>query len=400
MKIDNRRIALVCGLLIGCVIMLCPGFAYAGASLSLTGGNLWEIGPVKAQEDATSTANQWTVTNNNSGGTEHIDIKVEENTGHWSAWITQSNNNNTTNKFVLRENNSSTSSLLIKSTNVRLKDNLADTESHQFGLWFKAPPTDSDEGAHTLTVTLTATGWVWQLNETTCNALAGWAWYTTNGRSACWSKCLASSVSWNKGVGSDSDNPGAYTCASGYTLQQRMEAAVAGEWYKIVSNVAGTNITSSHNGSSGYSVISALAIADCIDGTRDLCSTDGCLGSSWSTINSALRTWAGAAGKSALPYLATDAGTSQTDNDYWDACSQNSSNDVPLGCTDGLFCHNKKVCGDSDRNRCWAAACGRSDGGMWGNSARVLGHISCSAQDFMSTSKMYYYESFRAVVRP
>ena len=238
----------------------------------------------------------------------------------------------------------------------------------------------------------------WTLNETNCNALSGWHWYTTNGRSACWSKTLADSVSWNKGVGDDTDNPGSYTCASGYTLQQRMQAAAAGEWYKIVSNVAGTDITSAHNGSAGYSVISALAIADCVDGTRDLCSGDGCLGNSWSTINSSLRDWAGAAGKSALPYCADDGCTSGN-NDYETACGQNSGQDTPLDCTNNFYL-NRKVCDDGDSNYSWIAACGSSGGTDWDTSARNLGKYSCSTQNYSSTSYTNANFSFRVVVRP
>ena len=239
------------------------------------------------------------------------------------------------------------------------------------------------------------------ITECNCNSISGWYWYTTNTRSACWSKTLADSVSWNKGVGDDIDNPGAYTCATTITaLKDRMVAVAAGEWYKIVSDVAGTAITSSHNGSAGYSVISALAIADCVDGTRGLCTGDGCLGSSWSTINSSLRTWAGAAG-SALPYLSTDAGTTQATNDYWDACVQSGSYDYPLCAdSDNTFYLNRKECNVVDTNYSWAAACGYSNGNGWDTDARLLGDGSCSNQSYDYTSVTNDVESFRVVVRP
>ena len=242
---------------------------------------------------------------------------------------------------------------------------------------------------------------VWGLNETTCNALSGWHWYTTNGRSACWSKTLADSVSWNKGVGNDTDNPGAFTCAAGYTLQERMEAAAAGEWYKIASVINGVTITSSHNGSAGYSVISALAIADCVDGTRDLCTGDGCTGATdWSSCCSYYRTWAGASGKSALPYCA-DNGCTAGNNDYRTACEANSGYDLPLGCSpDKTFYRNEKVCDVSDQNYSWIAACGDSSGGLWGARARILGYDSCSAQNCGATSYTGDTFSFRVVVRP
>ena len=253
-------------------------------------------------------------------------------------------------------------------------------------------------GPPTATPTITPTPWT--LNADNCNATTGWHWYTTNTRSACWSKTLADSVSWNKVGGNDPDNPGVYNCATGYSLQQRMAAAAAGEWYKIVSDVNSVVITSGDNGQTGASKISALAIADCVDGTRDLCSTDGCLGSSWSTINSSLRTWAGATGKSALPYLGDDAGSSGK-NDYETACSP-TGEDPTLGCGSGsnYFYLNRKACGDSDANYSWGAACGDTSGGFWTTCARTLGCPSCSGQSYGSTSDASGNISFRVVARP
>ncbi|MCX6355637.1 MAG: hypothetical protein NTZ78_12175 [Candidatus Aureabacteria bacterium] len=266
----------------------------------------------------------------------------------------------------------------------------------------------------TPTMTPTPTQTPWMFNETSCNAFSGWHWYTTNGRSACWSKTLAEPVSWSKGAGDDSDNPGAYSCASGYTLQQRMEAAAkttgnGAEWWKIVSSVNGHTMATNgtEDGQSGASYISALAISDCVDGTRDLCTGDGCLCAgqtcSWSRINQTLRGWAGATGKSALPYLATDAGTSQSDNDYWDACVQSGTEDQTLGCSSGnnYFYLNLRACGDSDQNMCWAAACGGPGGQEWNFRVRRLGDTSCSDQyqavpSFMGDNNA----TFRVVVRP
>lgn len=252
---------------------------------------------------------------------------------------------------------------------------------------------------------------IWTLNETTCNALTGWAWFTTNTRSACWSKALVDTVSWNKGVGDDSDNPGAYVCASGSTLQQRMEAAVAGEWYKIVESVDGHTMATNgtEDGQDGAEYISALAVTDCIDGTRDLCSTNGCLGSPctvdcWEEINTDLRAWAIEGGKSALPYLATDAGTSQTDNDYWDACVQSDvdNEDDTLGCTSGnnYFHRNRRECDLDDIDLGWFASCGTYTGTSWDTNGRLSGSNSCSNKTADATSALHYYECFRAVVRP
>ena len=237
----------------------------------------------------------------------------------------------------------------------------------------------------------------WTLTEENCNALTGWHWYNTNGREACWSKTLADYVSWNKGVGDDADNPGAYTCAATPTaVTDRMTAASAGEWYKIVANVAGTDITVSHNGSAGYSVISALAISDCLDGTRDLCTGDGCLGADTTAVNLSLRTWASAIDdKSALPYCADSACDSAVNSDWRNACEQNSGNDLPLACSNGLFYKNRKVCSDGDSNYIQAAAV------LDSTCARPLGHSSCSCvHSHGLTSGSAYFLGFRVVVRP
>ncbi|MCX6356137.1 MAG: hypothetical protein NTZ78_14730 [Candidatus Aureabacteria bacterium] len=259
-----------------------------------------------------------------------------------------------------------------------------------------ATPTPTTTPTSTPTITPIPT---WSLNQNTCNAISGWHWYSTNGRSACWSKTLADSVSWNKGV---SDNPrvtGTYTCVSNNTLKERMEAAAAGEWYKIVSNVAGTSITSTHNAQSGASLISALAISDCVDGLKDLSDCGGAC-TDWSSTNTWLRNWAGATGKSALPYLADGAGSSGN-NDYETACASNS-NDLPLGCpTPVAFYLNRKACTDSDINYCAGAASGEDNGGTSTTHVRGLGcGSSCSAQDAVGTSNTNEYRSFRVVVRP
>ncbi len=226
------------------------------------------------------------------------------------------------------------------------------------------------------------------ITEATCNALSGWHWYTTNSRSACWSKTLADSVSWNKGVGDDTDNPGEYTCASTVTsLTERMEAAAAGEWYKIVSSVNDVSITSAHNGSAGYSRISALAVSDCLDRVRDLCTGDGCLGADVAAVNTSLADWALATGdKSALSYYGAQ-------NDYATACGQNSGNDLPLGCADRFY-KNKKVCADGDSNYNWASAAYST------TDARRLGSSSCSNTRYYGTSGPFNNLGFRLVVRP
>ncbi len=361
--------------------------AFAALSISLSGGS-WAIGAKGG--GVTDTQAGWTITND-GGEPEAVHISVAS-TGLWTPAATAAPNN-----FVLKANSASgceATQVVTGSTTGFIFLPIDGTHNLNLAL---TTPAGGETGLHTVTVTLTAAAWT--MNEIGCNSIPGWHWYTTNGRSACWSKILASSVSWNEGVefgGNDSNDPGAYTPASGYTLPERMLAAATGEWYKIVSIVDGTTVTSAHNGSAGYSTISALAIADCIDGTRDLCTGSNCLGSDWDTNNSALRTWAGAAGKSALPYLDTPEGTSQGDNDFWDACSQNSGNDLPLECTDGLFYYNRSVCG-SGRSYSWVAAVGNSAGTTWGFIARTQGYGSCGSQGSLNTGDN---RSFRAVVRP
>ncbi|MBU1894704.1 MAG: hypothetical protein KJ983_02660 [Candidatus Omnitrophica bacterium] len=131
-------------------------YAHAGASVSVTGGT-WALGAKGAQSETASPANQWTVTGS-SDGTEDVLIRVTEGTSTWTARTTDDNNNATANEFVLRENDSA--GTLIKGIDVILKSELAVDGTYAFGLWFKAPPSGSSEGEKTLTVTLTATGWV------------------------------------------------------------------------------------------------------------------------------------------------------------------------------------------------------------------------------------------------
>lgn len=241
------------------------------------------------------------------------------------------------------------------------------------------------------------------ITECNCNAILGWYWYETNGRGACWSKTLADTVSWNKGVGDDSDNPGAYTCATDVTaLKDRMAAAAAGEWYKIVSDVNGVSVDSSKNGSSGYSTISALAISDCLDSVRDLCTGDGCLGGDIVEVNNNLKAWAGATGnKSALPYCDGAGCDSAVNSDYRAACEASINADLPLPAGGARSCYltdvffkNQKACNDGDANRAWVASASS------GTNARLLGPSSCALVHSNFTSTTYDNYGFRAVLRP
>jgi hypothetical protein len=242
-------------------------------------------------------------------------------------------------------------------------------------------------------VKLAESSWT-TLTECNCNAVTGWYWYTTNTRSACWSKTLADSVSWNKGVGDNTTSSGTYTCATAVTaLKDRMAAASAGEWYKIVSDVNSVSITSAKNGSAGWSSISALAISDCIDGTRDLAVT---LGVDYTAANASLKTWAGATGnKSALLYCNGSGCDTAVNSDYRAACEANINTDIPLSCYQtNIFYLNQKTCNDGDTNYMWAAAAGS------GTTARVLGSTSCANVNNYSTSDTVSNSGFRVVVRP
>jgi hypothetical protein len=242
-------------------------------------------------------------------------------------------------------------------------------------------------------VKLAESSWT-TLTECNCNAISGWYWYTTNGRSACWSKTLADSTSWNKGVGDNTTSSGTYTCATAVTaLKDRMAAASAGEWYKIVSDVNGVAITSAKNGSAGYSSISALAISDCTDGTRDLAVT---LGADYTAANASLKTWAGATGnKSALTYCNSSGCDTAVNSDYRAACEANINTDIPLSCYQtNIFYLNQKTCNDGDTNYMWAAAA------YSGTGARVLGVDSCATVYYYGTSNTGSYGGFRVVVRP
>ena len=235
------------------------------------------------------------------------------------------------------------------------------------------------------------------ITECNCNSLEGWYWYDVNNRPACWSKTLADSVSWNKGLGHNTKEPGAYTCATSTTaLKDRMVAVAAGEWYKIVSSVAGVSITSADNGSAGWSKISALAIADCIDGVRDLCDGTDCLGTDATTITTNLGTWAAATGgKSALPYCTGTGCSPSTGSDFRAVCELTPHFDLPLWCEEtNIFYKNQKVCRDGDTNYTWAAAVGSA------TIARPLGGVSCSSVSDFGSGNTSGTLGFRAVVRP
>ena len=145
-RISNRVFTLATSVVI-CAIAFCPRLAFA-QSISLSGGT-WALGTKAASSETTSTANNWTVTND-SGGTEDVNIKVASTL----AWTASADATLTTNEFLLRKDSSS--GQIITATDGSLVTSLANGGTHSFGLYFKTPPTGSEEGAHTLTITLTA----------------------------------------------------------------------------------------------------------------------------------------------------------------------------------------------------------------------------------------------------
>ena len=216
----------------------------------------------------------------------------------------------------------------------------------------------------------------WELNEANVNAMTGWTWL--NG--AAWSDAIADSVSWNKGTDNNTGNTGTYTPNSSGTLKSRMEAVVAGRWSEICTSINGVTITTGMDGATGKPNISALAIADCVDGARDL--TDPIAGATWETRSATLKTWATASGHSALPAVDYDG----------------ENNEFETVCTGDFYKNTSTL--SLDTNYCWGAACGRSSGLYWDTGARELGYVSCSYQLHSNTSGTAGYFSFRVVVRP
>ena len=227
----------------------------------------------------------------------------------------------------------------------------------------------------TITPTTTPTPWV--LGESKCNAITGWHWY--NG--ACWSDAIADCVSWSAGFANDTSNTGSYTCNSAGTLQSRMEAAVAGRWSEICTSINGLSIDSTYDGATGKPYITAMAISDCVDGTRDIGPTID--GSTWQTRSNTLKNWAKASGHSALPAVNYDG----SDNEFQAACS-------------GDFFRNTSSLSPGD-NYCWAAACGSKTGGGYDTNIRILASVSCTYDVEANVPQSQHCGgSFRVVVRP
>ena len=171
-----------------CVYSTEPAFA-AGLEVSISPASPerdWAIGILKAETEAISSTDKWTVTGS-SDGSEDILVNVSS-TGSWTA--STDGGQATEDVFVLREDTSG--GLVIPGSNATLKTGLGiQPATYSFGLWFKAPISTSEEGAHTLTVTLTAANhnkmltWPGSTHwESDCTAIGGTV-YDTTGSSSC-----------------------------------------------------------------------------------------------------------------------------------------------------------------------------------------------------------------------
>ena len=149
------------------LLIFYPHCAYA-ANITVT-GSTWSVGPVGAGAEDSTSSNNWIITNT-STGIEDIDIRVSS-TGNWSA---SDSGTSGSNEFGLKVGSSG--GMIITDTDGTLTTDLLTT--YDLGLWFKAPSDGSDEGPHTLTVTLSATNWrqatvIYMATATTNGALGG-----------------------------------------------------------------------------------------------------------------------------------------------------------------------------------------------------------------------------------
>jgi len=152
MRISKKVFIFVTSLVI-CTVAFCPGVVFAAASVSVSSGT-WAIG-TKAALTAT-TSSSYTVTNDNSGGTEDITISVG-GSASWTPSATPSPGNS---QFVLQLTNSG--GTVITGTPSALTSGLANNGTYPLTLYFTTPTADSSgEGSQqSITVTLTATNWV------------------------------------------------------------------------------------------------------------------------------------------------------------------------------------------------------------------------------------------------
>jgi len=231
----------------------------------------------------------------------------------------------------------------------------------------------------TPTITPTVTPTPWTLNEGNCNATTGWTWLNN----ACWSQPIADAIKWNLGNNNSSSNTGGYTCNSVGSLQSRMQAAVAGRWSEICTYINNVAITTAMNGVDGKPYISVLAIADCVDGQRDL--GPSLLGSpdGWQGRCDVLNSWARMPHHTALPAVDYDG----ANNEYIAAC---------LVATSDWF-YNSESQLSPGPNYCWVAALEQT---CFDNCGRVDGHDRCDIDVGQSLNPTYADTTFRIVARP
>jgi hypothetical protein len=161
-------------------IVLYPPKPVTALSFSLVGSSTWAIGAKGALSASQSASNAWTITND-SGGAESINWTVASS----GSWTASSDGTQTVNdKFVLRKNNASDQ--IITSTSSALVTGLNNGNWTTFGLWFNTPKSGSQEGLHTLTITLTA------VTYSPCGAggyYNNYCWYGGSAGQSCTTVC-------------------------------------------------------------------------------------------------------------------------------------------------------------------------------------------------------------------
>jgi len=157
--------------------------AYAGAAVTVTQGGTWAIG-TKGASVATPSGNI-TVKNDASGGNEDITIGVcDSGTTCTNSWL-PTTGTPTTNQFTLTTSLTAATKITANSPTT-LKTGLANNATQDFTLTLTTPPSGSNQGATTLTVTLTATNWT--------PPCAGWyyadyCWYPSALGASCTTTC-------------------------------------------------------------------------------------------------------------------------------------------------------------------------------------------------------------------
>ena len=123
------------------LLMLYPHSAYAAASVAVSGGATWEIGPLGALGTDTTADDYWTITGA-SDGVEDINIKVTSDPADWTA---SGSGAGGADVFGLTENNSG-AHVITSSPTLFLSDYYGDTT--KVDLWFEAPDNTSPQGTH------------------------------------------------------------------------------------------------------------------------------------------------------------------------------------------------------------------------------------------------------------